>query len=112
MSTEANISHKSNNVNELLESDYAMVIDAHIHQIRAEALKKLEEYQKTVTYMAADAPISVLCLPKNIEKTLLRQGCLRVYDMIDRDLTKIEGLSDSAARHLAASLNQFLSMCF
>lgn len=110
MSTKTNISNEANDVNELLESGYDRVIDGHVKQIREETLKKLSEYQKTLSYMAADAPIGILCLPKVTEHALAAAGCLRIFDMLDRDLTKIEGLSDTARGNLTSRLNQFLSM--
>lgn len=85
-------------------------LDLHMQKVREEVLKKFSEYRNTLNYMAADAPIEILCLPPAIEKILLSHGCLRVYDLIDMDFVKIKGLGEIRIRHLTACLDQFLSM--
>ena len=67
-------------------------------------------YRKTLSYLGANVPIQVLCLPKAIEHILLRDGRLRVYDMIDFDLTKIKGLGERRSELLAARLDEFFTM--
>jgi len=84
--------------------------DLKMQQMKEEVLRKLTEYRKTMSYLYADAPITVLCLPPVIEKSLLDHGCLRVYDLFDLDFTKVKGLGDSRIRQLTSSLDQFLSM--
>jgi pyruvate/oxaloacetate carboxyltransferase len=81
-----------------------------LKKVREEVLKRLGEYRKSISYLACDAPISVLCLPKSIENILTDQGWLRVYDLFDRDFTKIEGLTEVRLRNLTARLDQFFSM--
>jgi hypothetical protein len=81
-----------------------------ISKIRIEVLKKYEEYNKTMKYLACDAPIGVLCLPKVIETILIDNGYDRIYDLFDMDFTKIKGLGVVRCRDLAASLDEFLSM--
>ena len=72
--------------------------------------KNFERYRKILRYMEADLPIQCLCLPKIIENKLIAAGCLRVYDVIDLDLTKIKGLGDSRRAIITSSLNQFVTM--
>lgn len=79
-------------------------------RINAEGLKKLHDYRETLSYMMADCPISTLCLPKSTEKVLANNGCLRVYDLFDRDFTKIEGLSVASSRDLTSRFDQFVAM--
>jgi hypothetical protein len=79
-------------------------------KIREEVLQKFKEYKTTLNYMAADAPIEILCLPKVIETCLLDHGYLRIYDLFDVDLTKVKGLGVSRIRHLTACLDKFFSM--
>jgi hypothetical protein len=81
-----------------------------LKKVREEVLKRLGEYRKSISYLACDAPISVLCLPKTIENILIDQGWLRIYDLFDRDFTEIEGLTDVRLRNLTARLDQFFSM--
>ena len=85
--------------------------DTELKRIKEELLKKLEEYRKSMKYMAADAPIGILCLPKIVEKSLIAHGCLRVYDLFDLDFTEVKGLTETSIRNLAACLDQFLAMC-
>ena len=79
-------------------------------ELKKELLKSFERYRQTLKYLAADAPISILCLPPAIEKILLRNDCLRVYDLIDLDFTKIKGFGETRVRDLTTRLDQFFAM--
>ena len=79
-------------------------------QVREVLLLKLNEYQRVMAYMAADAPISILCLPKRVETTLSKSGCLRIYDLFNRDFTKIKGLGKVGMKILTEKLEIFFSM--
>ena len=70
----------------------------------------LKHYRTVLQYMEANVPLGVLSLGPRIEKILSREGCVRVYDLIDRDLTKIEGLGRKSLDLLTARLDQFLSI--
>ena len=67
-------------------------------------------YRKTLSYMSANVPLGVLCLPKSLEKILLRNGFIRVYDLIGCDFTKIEGVGDGRADLLASRLDEFFTV--
>ena len=79
-------------------------------KLREEVLIKFDEYKKTLNYMAADAPLGVLCLPTAIENALITHGCLRIYDLFDLDFTKVKGLGVTRIRDLTTRLDQFFSM--
>ena len=79
-------------------------------KIRIEVIKKYEEYNMTMKYLAADAPIGILCLPKAIETILVDNGYLRVYDLFNADFTKIKGFGVVRIRDLTARLDEFFSM--
>ncbi len=79
-------------------------------KLKQELIKKFSEYQKTMKFMIADAPIEILCLPKSIEKILLDQGFFRIYDLFDVDLFKIKGLGEVRVSLLTSSLDKFFSM--
>jgi hypothetical protein len=81
-----------------------------IKHINMQLVKSLEAYRKTMSYMCADAPLGVLCLPKVIETILNRNGIARVYDLFGLDLTKIKGIGDRRRRDLTSRLNEFLAM--
>lgn len=94
-------------------SDIENVVDPEIEKrevIKKELIKSFNRYQNVISLMAADAPISVLGLPKNIEKTLSNNGLSRLYQLLNLDFTKIEGLNDVSRNRLTSSLNQFVSM--
>ena len=84
--------------------------DLQIKKIREELLKKFDDYRITINYMAADAPIAILCLPSTTEKILIANGFVRVYDIFNVDFTKIKGLGIVRIRDLTTRINQFLSM--
>lgn len=104
MISKDNVSDDFTKVNENFE------YDVKIKKINEELRRCLHDYRKSIEFMLADAPLGILCLPKTTEKVLLDNGCLRVYDMLNVDFTKIEGLTDIALSGLTTRLNQFLSM--
>jgi hypothetical protein len=84
--------------------------EMHMQKLREDLAKSFSQYQETLKYLAADAPIEILCLPKSIETLLLNGGCLRVYDVFNMDLAEIEGIGPVRLGHLTTCLNQFFSM--
>ncbi len=104
MSDNQNLKEIVENVNNNLENEMQM------QKIRNEVLEKFRDYKKTIHYLAADAPIEILCLPLKIEKLLLRNGYERIYDLFDVDFTKIKGFGKSRIGHLTSCLDQFFSM--
>ena len=84
--------------------------DLELSKLKEELKKKFDDYQTTMKFLAADAPIQVLCLPSKIETILLDQGFLRVYDLFNVDFVKIKGLGVARVRDLTACLDQFFSM--
>lgn len=86
------------------------ISDNDMKKIREELAKSLRNYTKTISYMAGDAPIEVLGLSKSIQNILINEGCLRVYDLFDRDFTKIKGLGKGRIRDLTTCLDQFIAM--
>jgi len=84
--------------------------DIDMENLKKQLRESYARYNNTIKYMVGDAPIASLCLSKNVEKVLRDNGFLRIYDIFDVDLTKIEGLHAAGARDLTASLNKFLAM--
>lgn len=91
-----------------VSSTYQQDID--MAKLKQELAKRFSEYQSTMKYMLADAPIEVLCLPDAVQKILLDQGFLRIYDLFDVDLVKIKGLGVVRIKQLTTSLDKFFSM--
>ena len=104
MFKEQTLSDKLENVNTNFEHDLE------VKKIKEELLQKFEDYRITINYMAADAPISILCLQSSTEKILIDNGFLRVYDIFNVDFTKIKGLGVVRIRDLTTRIDQFLSM--
>lgn len=83
---------------------------SNIRKINKKLVESLHNYRNMVTYMGGDMPIGCLCLPDKYERALLNDGCLRIYDLFNRDLTKIKGIGKIGIGYLTSSLDQFLSM--
>ena len=91
-------------------TDKLIIKDKEMQKAKKELLKSVKNYHKMMAFMSADAPIGILCLPKDIETILCNQGCLRVYDLLNRDFTKIKGIGKRRIGHLTSRLDQFFSM--
>lgn len=81
-----------------------------IEDLRERFDQDLSHYRNVMEYMGANVPIAVLCLPKSIENALIRDGCIRVYDLINRDLAEIKGIGKSRIDLLRSRLDQFFTM--
>ncbi len=81
-----------------------------LNKLNKDLENSLQNYRKTMSYMYADVPIGVLCLPRVIEKSLADHGLFRVYDLFDCDFTEVKGLGVSRIRDLTSRLNEFLSI--
>lgn len=80
-------------------------------QVDTEEFKKnLAHYRQVLGYMAANVPIGVLCLPTVIENALIKDGCVRVYDLINRDLRKIKGIGSERFDLLSSRLDEFFTI--
>jgi hypothetical protein len=79
-------------------------------KINKKLLASLDNYRKIVNALSGDMPLGCLCLPNVTEKILLDNGFLRIYDLLDADLTKIKGLGFKRIRDITARLDQFLSV--
>ena len=104
MSEDKNLKENFENINKNVEYDIDM------QKLKKELQKRFSDYQKTMKFMTADAPISILCLPSSTQKVLLNSGLLRIYDLFDVDLIKIEGLNEARISDLTTRLDQFFSM--
>ena len=104
MDDKNNLKESFENINNNFESDIEMA------KLKQELKQKFEDYQTTMKFMLADAPIQILCLKPNVETILLNEGFLRIYDLFDVDLTKVKGLGIARIRDLTARLDQFFSM--
>lgn len=72
-----------------------------------ELQKNISHYRSIMNYLGCNLPIQVLCLPKQIEKSLLGAGLVRVYDLIGRDLGKVKGMGKTRRAILEVRLDDF-----
>ena len=80
-------------------------------QIDRDRVKKdFQHYRQILAFLGGNVPIQALCLPKVIENALVADGCLRVYDLINRDLGKIKGLGRSRIDLLTSRLDEFFAI--
>ena len=103
MSVKIKISDDTEGVNENIEKEQAL------KKVREEVSRMMKDYRVTMTFMASDAPISILCFPIVVETALNRHGCLRVYDLFNCDFAKVKGLSVKHIRDLTSRLQEFIS---
>lgn len=99
-----NLNEIVENVNSNLEKEMIL------KKIREEVLKRFDDYRNTISYMAADAPIEILCLPNVIQNALIAHGCLRIYDLFNVDFTEVKGLGIRRIRELTTCLDKFFAM--
>lgn len=104
MSNVDTVNDNVESVNNNFENDLKMA------KVKEEVIKKFAEYRTTMAFMAADAPISILCLHPAIEKALIAHGLLRIYDLFNCDFVKVKGLGEARIRDLTTSLDKFFSM--
>ncbi len=104
MNSDNNLIEKLDNINPNFEKDIDM------DKLKQELRKKFSDYETTMKFMLADAPIEVLCLKPSIETILLNQGLLRIYDLFNVDLVEVKGLGVVRVKELTTRLDQFFSM--
>ena len=93
-----------------MSDDEELAVTEDKEAIQERANRDFAHYRLTLAYLGANVPIEVLCLPKVIESILIREGFLRLYDLIGADLAKIKGLGKSRIDLLAARLDEFFTV--
>lgn len=99
-----NLLQNPEDVNKILDHDSL------VRKIKDEVMAAYQQYNVKISHMAADAPLDILCIPQKTKKILELNGLNRVYDLIDLDFTKIEGLSDRSRAHLTSCRDKFVAM--
>lgn len=66
-----------------------------------------ENYKKNLSYIEADAPIQVLCLPKAIENILIKNRLSRVFDLRIESLKGIKLLGNKRLDLILHAVNRF-----
>jgi hypothetical protein len=93
-----------------MEDDSDFEIKDSLKDSKEKLAEDLAHYRTTLQFMGANVPIEVLCLPTKIQNVLLKDGRLRVYDLIGRDLGEIKGLGLQGRSLLASRLDEFFSV--
>ena len=87
------------------------LLELHL-ELKKTVLDSLKSYENVMKCLYTDVPISSLNLDKKTKAVLKKEGLNRLYEVINLDLSKIEGLCDRRRADLTACLDQFLSMSF
>ena len=89
-------------------SDNVKIMERELKKIQKNFLKQIDNYKNFIRQSEQDAPIEVLCLPKDILGILRREGINRVYELTSRDFTKIKGFGSVRLGLLQAALDKFV----
>lgn len=81
-------------------------------KINEKLKESYDQYKTNMLFLSTDIPIASLCLPKSLLGILTRNGCQRVYDIFDLDLTKIKGIGVKRRILLTSRLDEFISVSF
>lgn len=85
-----------------------LIMRKEMTKIQKNLFKQLDNYKRFIRQCELDAPIEVLCLPKDILTILRKNRLFRVFDLADLDLTKIKGLGNVRIGILQSKLDNFL----
>lgn len=77
---------------------------------REKVKNDFQNYRLILQFLGSNVPIQALCLPKEIENALISDGCLRICDMVNRDLSKIKGIGKRRLDLLTARMDEFFSI--
>ncbi len=91
-----------------MDDDNIQIMNKEIFKIKQHFLKSLMDYRQYIEHAQLDAPLEVLCLPKNTLSILHREGFTRVSEISSYDLTKIKGLGLVKIAYINSRLQQFL----
>lgn len=84
--------------------------EMYLEKIKKQLIESFKNYNTIMKYLAADAPIQILCLKPATENILLNQGFLRIYDLFNVDFIKIKGIGIARINEITTSLDKFFSM--
>ncbi len=84
-----------------------LIMNREMAKIKKDFLNGLLGYRRYMETCQLDAPLEVLCLPKNILSILSRSGFTRVAEITSNDLTKIKGLGPVKLANLNSRLQEF-----
>jgi hypothetical protein len=87
-------------------------IDEKQKDTQAKLHEDICNYRRTLEFMGGNIPIQTLCLPPDIEKILLNDGRLRVYDLFRCDFGKIKGIGSKRLAILTSRLDEFFAISF
>lgn len=87
-----------------------LIMKRELAKINKDFVESLKNYHINMKKSELDAPLEVLCLPKDIMNILERHGLIRVVDIFDLDLTKIKGLGKYRIAYINSKFQEFFPM--
>lgn len=78
---------------------------------KEELQKNLNHYRNVVNCLGANVPIECLCLPKKVEKALIKDGFILIYDLLYRDFREVRGIGKVTFDLIASRLDEFGTIC-
>jgi hypothetical protein len=70
----------------------------------------LAHYRNVMYFLGLNIPIESMCLPARIEKILLDNGFLTIYELTVSDFRKVKGLGKRSVDLIASRLNELVSI--
>ena len=77
------------------------------NQKQIDIIESYNKYKSTIRRLSLDIPISALCLPKKIEKKLIRANLHRVVDLADSNFLRNIDFSISERHHVETQVAIF-----
>jgi hypothetical protein len=77
---------------------------------KEELEKNLNHYRNVVNCLGANVPIQCLCLPKKVENALIKDGFIRIYDLLYRDFREVKGIGTENFDLISGRLDEFGSV--
>jgi DNA integrity scanning protein DisA with diadenylate cyclase activity len=82
--------------------------------IENELRRNVVRYRTAMNILGTNIPIECMCLPNDIEKILIREGFIRIFDLLEfreignHDLAEIKGIGKARAPIIASRLDEFV----
>lgn len=84
--------------------------------IENELRRNVVRYRTAMNIMGTNIPIECMCLPSEIEKILISEGFVRIFDLLEfserggHDFAEIKGIGKTRAGRIASRLDEFVAV--
>ena len=92
------------------EDDLIEILEETPNAEKVDVKKELAHYRNVLSFMGANVPVEVLCLPQSVITILHKHDIVRVYDLIDHSLDGIKGLGKNRIDLIRARCDEFFSV--